>query len=157
MSIVFRLITLVSGVASAWTLVKTIRKMREETRMSRLTPIVAIGATLLTTLLYLFLTAAAVNWLLVLPLLAVGFLLGLAEGQFTRLYYRSATLVGKRSVGYLVLWGLAYLLTLALAQWGNAGLQAVGVLTMLFGLGMAVGSNYVLLRKQNRLRQAGSA
>jgi len=157
MSIVFRLITLVSGVASAWTLIKTIRKMRQETRMSRLTPIVAIGATLLTTWLYLFLTGAEVNWLLVLLLLALGFLIGLAEGQFTRLYYRNATMVGKRSVGYLILWGLAYLLTMALAQWGDAGLHAIGVLSMMFGLGMAVGSNYVLLRKQSRLRQAGSA
>jgi hypothetical protein len=57
-------------------------------------------------------------------------------------------LVGKRSVGYLILWGLAYLVTMLLSQLGNAALHAVGILTMLFGVGTAVGSNLVLLVKQ---------
>lgn len=145
-------ITFVSGATSLIILAQTIRKLLEETPISILMPIVSIGATAFITLLYLFFTGAPINWLLAAPLLIVGTLIGLGEGQLTRLYYRGSAVMGKRSAGYLILWGLAYLFTLALAQFGSAALHAVGVLTMLFGVGIAFGSNVVLLLKRVRVK-----
>ncbi len=50
------------------------------------------------------------------------------------------------------LWGLAYLLTMALAQTGSAALHAGGILTIMLGLGTAVGSNLNLLVRQSMLK-----
>ena len=147
-NLIAQIITLLAGVFSVVMLVLTIRKMRQETRLSKLAPILAMGVTLLITAVYLVITGAPVNGLLAVLLLILGLAIGLGEGRMTRLYYRGPTLVGKRSVGYLILWGLAYLATMALAQLGNAALHAVGILAMLFGAGAAVGSNLVLLVKQ---------
>ena len=154
MNILSRLVAIASGVVSAWTLLKTIAKTREETRLSRLVPIVAVTATFLTTALYIRLSRATVNGWLVLPVLGLGLLLGLGEGQLTRVSHRGAMLVAKRSGLYLILWGLTYLATLALGQLGDAGMHATGVLTMMLGLGMAAGSNYVLLRKLDSMMHA---
>jgi hypothetical protein len=147
-------LTLVSATVSLLLLVQTIRKMLKESPISRLAPIVAIGATLFTTALYVALTGASVNPQLALPLLGVGLLVGLGEAQLTRLTYRGNTLIVKRSVGYLALWGLAYLLTMGLAQLGSGALHALGILTMVFGAGIALGSNLALLVKQLRVRRA---
>jgi hypothetical protein len=154
MEVISRGITLIAGAFSTLMLILSIRKMRQETRLSRLAPIVAMGTTLLTTAVYLVINGAPVNGLLAGLLLVLGFAIGLGEGQMTRLYYRGKTLIGKRSVGYLILWGLAYLATMLLAQLGNAALHAVGILTMLFGLGTAMASNLVLLLKQMSARPA---
>ncbi len=141
-------VTFLSGALSLVILIQTVRKLRHESAISILMPFVSIGATAFVTLLYWIITGGSINGLIAAPLLVLGLVIGLGEGQLTRLYYRGDAVMGKRSAGYVVLWGLAYLLTMALAQFGSAALHAVGLLTMLFGLGAAVGSNVVLLLKR---------
>jgi|GEM_PF-1090679 len=134
------------------TLVLTIRKMREEMYVPKITPVIVIAITGLAVFVYAMLTRTPINWWLAALLLAVGCLIGWFEGQMTRLYYRGPIIVGKRSVAYLVFWGLAYLLTMALTQTGSTALHAVGVLSMMFGLGIAVGDNLNLLMRQATLK-----
>jgi hypothetical protein len=147
-----RIITFAAGAFSMIMLIQTILKMREETYVPKLAPIITIVTTSFIVVLYVILTGAPINWLLAVLLLSLGLLFGLAEGQMTRLYYRGPIIVGKRSVGYLILWGLAYLMAMALTQTGNAALHAVGVLTMMFGLGTALGDNLNLLVRQSTLK-----
>ncbi len=151
-NLITQIITLLAGAFSLVMLALTIRKMRQETRLSKLAPLVAMGTTLLTTAVYLVITGAPVNGLLAVLLLILGLAIGLGEGRMTQLYYRGPTLMGKRSVGYLILWGLSYLLTTLLAQSGSAAPHAGGILTMMLGLGAAIGSNLLLLVRQFTLR-----
>ncbi len=146
------IITLLAGAFSFFMLVITIWMMRRETRVSRLAPFIAVGTTLLGTFLYVVITRAPVNSILAWGFVGFGFLIGLLQGQSTRLYYRGRTIFGKRSTAYLVLWGLAYLVSLALAHVGNAALYAIGILGMMFGLGTTVGANLNLFVRQLVLR-----
>jgi hypothetical protein len=151
---VARAIAYLSAAVSLVLLVQTVHKLLKEAPVSRLAPIVSIGATLLITFVYVVITGTSVNWWLAALLSVLGLLVGFGEGRLTRLYYRGSTLIVKRSVGYLILWGVAYLLAIALDQLGNAALHAAGILIMVFGLGTAVGSNLVLLVRQVTMRPA---
>lgn len=145
------IITLVASGFSLLVLLVTLWQMHKETRVSKLAPFIAIAITLLTTLVYVFITGASVNWTTASVLVALGFLIGLGQGQATRVYYRGTQIVAKRSIGYLVLWLLAYLVTIGLAQLGNGLLHAVGILGMVFWTGAAVGANLNLFVRQTFL------
>jgi hypothetical protein len=147
-----QVVTLGAGGFSALMLIITIWMLRRETRISRLAPLIAIGATLLSTILYLLITQAPVNSILALGFVGFGFLIGLLQGQSTKIYFSGKAIFGKRSTAYLVLWGLAYLVTLALSHLGNAALYAFGILGMMFGLGTTVGANLNLFVRQLFLR-----
>ncbi len=147
-----RAVATMSAAVSLMLLVQTVRKLLKEAPVSKLAPFVSIGATVFITFLYVIITGTGVNWWLATLLFLLGLLIGLGEGRLTRLHYRGSTLIAKRSVGYLILWGAAYLLTIALDQLGNAALHAAGILLMAFGLGTAVGSNLVLLYRQMTIR-----
>jgi hypothetical protein len=148
MDTVARAVTYISALVSLAALVQTVRKLVKEAPVSRLAPLVSIGATLVTTALYVLITGSPVNWWGAIVLFLLGIVIGYGEGQLTRLYYRGETLIVKRSVGYLIVWGAAYLVTLALDQLGNAALHAVGVWILAFGVGTAISSNLVLLARQ---------
>jgi hypothetical protein len=147
-TMVAQIITLVAVAFSLVMLLITFWQLTRETRLSTLAPVLAIATPLLTTLVYVFVTSASVNWLTAGVLAAIGFLVGLGLGQTTQLYYRGRLIYGKRNAGYLVLWGLAFIFTVALAQTGSGLLHAGGILIMMFGVGTAVGANLVLLFKQ---------
>lgn len=134
-------------------LLLSIRKMSEEVYVPKIAPLIVIGITALAAFAYVTLTRAQINWTIAMLSIGGGFLIGGMEGQMTRLYYRGPIIVGKRSVGYLIFWGLAYLLAMALTSTGNGTLHAAGVMTLMFGLGIAVGDNTTLLFRQMFLKR----
>lgn len=138
-------------------LLLSINKMRKEMYTPRWAPLILIAVTVLTVLLYVWLTAASVNWLLAAVLLGVGLVIGLGQGQMTRLYYRGPLIFGKRTKGYLLFWGVAYFASLLLTQSGIAAAHALGVLGMMLALGVAVGDNLNILARQARLRPPPTA
>lgn len=146
-------VALGAGVFSMIMLLASITKMRQEMYVPLSAPVIAIAVTGLAAGIYIALTGAQVNWALAGLVLAAGAVIGLIEGRVTRLYYRGPIIFGKRSTAYLVIWGLAYLLTLLLSQIGSALMQAVSVLVLAFGLGMALGDNVTLLIRQATLKR----
>jgi hypothetical protein len=150
-------VTLGAGVFSLIMLLASIRKMGQEMYVPVSAPFVAIAVTALAVGIYIALTGAQVNWQAAALVMGAGFFIGLLEGQLTRLYYRGPIIFGRRSAGYLALWGLAYLLTLALSQIGSETLQAAGVMVLVFGLGMAMGDNINLLVRQAVLKSPNPA
>ncbi len=152
-----RLVAFGSSVFTVITLLLTIRKMRQEMYVARITPLIIVLVTGFAVGIYILLTGTAINWLLAGVLLAAGFVIGVMEGQMTRVYYRGPIIVTKRSVAYIVFWGLAYALTMALSQTGSVSLHVAGVLSMLFGLGLALGDNLNLLVRQSLLKPAAVA
>lgn len=146
-----RIVALGAGAFGFIMLLLSIRKMRQEMYVPRWAPLILIGVTVVTVFLYVWLTAAPVNWLLALALLAVGLVIGAGQGQMTRLYYRGPLIFGKRTTGYLLFWGIAYLASLLLTQSQIAAAHALGVLGMMLSLGVAVGDNLNILFRQSRL------
>ncbi|MSP22395.1 MAG: hypothetical protein EXR66_05195 [Dehalococcoidia bacterium] len=125
--------------------------------MARWQPVVfGFGATALASLVYLWLLQPPINLRLAVPLLGVGLVLGLLQGWQTRLYWEGRELIAKRTAFYLMLWGLAFVATQALAQLQNTALHAVGLLTMMLTLGVAAGSTTNLLLRQSVKRMRGA-
>lgn len=152
-----RVVALGSGAFGFLMLLLSINKMRKEMYTPRWAPLILIGVTVLTVLLYVWLTAASVNWLLAAVLLGVGLVIGLGQGQMTRLYFRGPLIFGKRTKGYLLFWGMAYFASLLLTQSAIAAAHALGVLGMMLALGVAVGDNLNILARQARLRPPPTA
>ena len=146
-----RFVALGAGAFGFIMLFLSIRKMRQEMYVPRWAPIILIGVTAFTVMLYVWLTAAPINWLLAVALIALGLVIGAGQGQMTRLYYRGPLIFGKRTTGYLLFWGIAYFASLLLTQSGIAAAHALGVLGMMLALGVAVGDNLNILFRQGRL------
>jgi hypothetical protein len=147
---------LVSGVPALAILISvilTIRKMREEMYVPRSAPLIAILITGVAVLLYMVLTGTQLNPAVAVPVGVCGLILGLIEGRATQLYYRGPIVVGKRTVGYLVIWGIAYILTLLLAQLQVAAFYAAGMMVLIFGFGVALGDNLMLLARQGAVKR----
>lgn len=147
------IITVASAFASGLLIIKTLRDAIKERVISTLAPIVSILATILITVIYILLTGAQINWLVGVPVFVLGAVFGRGQGAATRMYYRGNVVFGKADLRYLLYWGSAYLVTLIMGQLGNVTLQAVGIMTMLFGLGVAVGANLVLLTRRLTLKR----
>lgn len=147
-----RVVALGAGAFGFLLLLLSINKMRKEMYTPRWAPLILIAVTALTVAVYIWLTGASVNWLLAAVLLGVGLVIGLGQGQMTRLYFRGPLIFGKRTKGYLLFWGIAYFASLLLTQSGIAAAHAVGVLGMMLALGVAVGDNINILLRQARLR-----
>lgn len=146
-----RLVALGAGAFGFIMLLLSIRKMRQEMYVPRWAPMILIGVTVFTVLLYVWLTAAPINWTVGLALLGIGLVIGAGQGQMTRLYYKGPLIFGKRTTGYLLFWGIAYFASLLLTQSGIAAAHALGVLGMMLSLGVAVGDNLNILFRQSRL------
>jgi len=151
------LVALGAGAFGFIMLLLSIRKMRDEMYVPKGAPLILIGVTAFTVLLYIWLTAAPVNWWLALALFGIGLIIGAGQGQMTRLYYRGPLIFGKRTTGYLVFGGIAYFASLILTQSGIAAAHALGVLGMMLALGVAVGDNLNIIFRQTRLRRPPTA
>ncbi len=147
-----RVVALGAGAFGFIMLFLSIRKMRQEMYVPRWAPLILIGVTIFTVMLYVWLTAAPINWLIAAALIAIGLVIGAGQGQMTRLYFRGPLIFGKRTTGYLLFWGIAYFASLLLTQSGIAAAHALGVLGMMLALGVAVGDNLNILFRQGRLR-----
>lgn len=141
------------GAISLVLMIFSVRQMRRESIASRTAPIYGMIFPAIMTLVFMFIADVPLNLSTAAVALGVGFIVGLVEGQFTRLYYRGNLLVLKRNGFYFVLWGLTYLLTLLLAQTEDATLTAGGIMAMILGSAIAVGSNLNLLLRQSTMRQ----
>lgn len=134
-----------------------ITRMRRPTLMRWFAPLLGMGMSALGSGVYLLVMQPPVNLRVAGPLLAIGLLLGFLQGWQTKLYWDNERLMGRRTVLYLGLWGFAYLATQGLAQLQNAALHAVGVLTMMMTVGVALGSNLNLGLRQAWMRSRGSS
>ena len=157
MDLTFQIIGLVAGAFSFVMLIAALRGLRRERRASRGAPVSGIFSATLLTGLFILVVGVPMNWFVALPLLGFGFFVGLLEGQFTRLYYRGPILTMKRGALYFILWGMTCLLTVLFALTRSSVLTAGGILAMIFGLGVAIGSNLNLLFRQSRMRPTSAA
>lgn len=134
-----------------------ITRMRRPTRLRWFAPFLGMAMSVLGSLGYLLVMRLPVNPRIAGPLLAIGLVLGFLQGWQTRMYWENQGLMGRRTILYMGLWGFAYLTTQGLAQLQNAAMHAVGMLTMMFTVGIAIGSNVNLALRQFWMRSRGPA
>jgi hypothetical protein len=133
-------------------IVTSIRRMRRPVPARWSTPILGLATTLAGTGVFWLFVEPRVNPALMLPLLLVGLAIGLLQGLQSSVYREHGGLIVRRTTAYMVLWGLAFVATLALGQIQQAALQALGALTVVFTLGIAVGANITLGVRQAAAR-----
>lgn len=146
---------IVAGAISAALLLWAIRTMRRPCPIRWHTPMLGLAMSLVGTAAYLALVNPRVAWLWAGLLLILGCGLGYLQGRQTRLFWKEEGVWGERSMVYMWLWGAAYLATQGLGQLQNALLYAVGVLTLFFTLGIAIGSNLNIAVRRGRLAREG--
>ncbi len=86
-----------------------------------------------------------------------GMAFGYLWGKASNMYQKGDILVIKRTVLHLGFWAVSYTLTHLLSALLPASIAAVGMATMFFSTGSAVGMNTNLILRQRKLAQAPSA
>jgi hypothetical protein len=152
-SLLVNIFTLLVSIFSFVMVIKSARRMRLEARVTYRAPLIAILTTTISTFLYIAITQATLNAVLASVMLLVGAFLGLLQGRASKLYYQGTNKMIKRNTLYLLIWGLAYVLTMLLSLTGSRVFQASGIMLLLFGFGLAFTSNFVLLLRQLSMRQ----
>lgn len=150
MALVFRVIgylSLLILLISFYFMVRTLRRGRKVTRRSLIIPI-------LMSVLFLVVYGAVLNHpepsVLSALLMALGLVFGVIWSRATTLTARGTDVYGRRSVGYVVIWGLSIAVTQAATLMAPSW-AAYGMSTIYFSTGLAMGTNASLLIKRSRL------
>lgn len=147
MDTIFQTISLVSAVIIAGITLVALFASNKERCLNPLTLLFSIVIVSLMLPVFVFLSHAQLNLLLSLPLLAFGFIVGLAWGLTTRVYYKYGRVVGKPSLLALGVWGGSYFLSQVSNLFGSPILSALGLVPLLFTTGTQVGrDSNILLR-----------
>lgn len=86
-------------------------------------------------------------------LLVLGLLIGIWQSRTTALTVQGSRVLGKRSVWFLVIWGISFTLTQLLALFGRSEWASYGLLTIYLSTGLSVGANLGLFfRRQQALK-----
>ena len=129
-----------------------IRQVRRPSPLRRWTPVIGLVMAPLGMLLNVVILRQAApgraGWLAGI----VGVLFGIAWDRTTRIEVADGGLIARRSVLYLVLWGIAYAITQILVSVTVAGWVSAGLLSMCFATGTAIGMNVDLLTRYRRAR-----
>lgn len=129
-------------------MIKTLRRPKPVTFRSL---VIQIALPLLVLLVYSLLLHVSVNPVLAWPLFAAGLVIGVLWGQTTRLNLKKGRVYGKRSVWYLVVWAVTFSVTQGLSLMQRRGLVAVGLATMYFSTGLAIGTNVSFMYRRWKL------
>jgi hypothetical protein len=129
-------------------MIKTLRRPKPVTFLSL---VIQMALPLVVLLVYSFLLQVQVNILLAWPLGLAGLILGVIWGQTTKLSVTRGKVHGKRSVWYLVIWALTFSVTQVLSLMQRRGIVALGLATMYFSTGLAIGTNVSFMYRRWRL------
>ncbi|MEN8614063.1 zinc ribbon domain-containing protein [Dehalogenimonas sp. THU2] len=130
---------------SVFAIVRTVGKPRPLVASGLLTQMLFSAAFLV---LYRFLLNLGEPTLLSWGLLGAGLLGGAFQGFTTRIDVNGDKITAKRSVVYLIIWGLSFSATQALAMLGQDTIAAYGLSSVYLATGMAIGMNGTLLARR---------
>jgi hypothetical protein len=148
METLLRLVTFLCTLFSLLMTAIVLFTYRRERRVGVLSTLLSVALSLLMLGVFVLLSGACLNWLVALPALALGLLVGFVRGMATRLYYRDGWVVGRNSMLFLLGWGASLVLAQVLTLLGSALLASLGLLGLFLGTGTQVGIGVnVLLRR----------
>ena len=119
-------------------------QMRKEAWLKPLQSVIMLVSFTVPTILLLTASGGMVNYTLGAGFLGLGLIIGLIIGLRLKLRSASGGVRGKRSRFPTFMWGLPGLVTPLLARTGSPALYALGLMGVLFGLGLVVGSEGIL-------------
>jgi membrane protein CcdC involved in cytochrome C biogenesis len=133
-----------------------IRGLRKQRRLTQKSLIIQMLFSPIFLLVYSLLLKVPVSQTIATTLLIVGLVIGVLWGNTTRLQYRDNQVFGQRSIWYLVIWALSFSITQVLALIARSGIVAIGLSTMFFSTGGAIGMNAYLLYRYSRMVSHGT-
>lgn len=87
-------------------------------------------------------------------LIGIGLLIGGLQSRTIALTVREKSVLGKRPVWFLVIWGISFTITQLLALFGRGDIASYGLLTIYLSTGLTVGANMGLFfRRQQSIRR----
>ena len=118
--------------------------MRKEAWLKPLQSVIMLVSFTVPTILLLNASGGMVNYTLGAGFLGLGLIIGLIIGLRLKLRSASGGVRGKRNRFPVFMWGLASVATPLLARTGSPALYALGLMCVLFGLGLVAGCEGVL-------------
>jgi hypothetical protein len=152
-----RIIGVLSIPVVAFGLWMVVRQVRRPSRLRGWTPICGlvmapIGMVLNIVILHQAAPGAS-GWILG----AAGLVFGVAWDRTTRIEWHDDRVIARRSALYVVLWALSYAITQILTALTDARWVSIGLATLCFATGTAIGMNLDLLWRWSRVRKVSSA
>ncbi|MHB8868998.1 MAG: hypothetical protein ACYC6T_17610 [Thermoleophilia bacterium] len=136
-------------VLSVWLLVRTVKR---ESRLRLRSLVLPLATTVLVPIMYVAMLGTDPPTLLSGALLVVGLAIGVLWANTTTLTLRGREVYGVRSVAYLFVWGLTFVLSQALALGTGTEVLRYGLSTLYFSMGISLGTNGNLLFRRSQVR-----
>ena len=133
-----------------------IRSLRRDQRLTSRSLITQMLVSLVFIIAYALLLRVSVSLALSTPLLVLGLILGVLWNRTTHLRLQKGEVFGRRSIWYLVIWGLSFSITQLMALTASAEIVSYGLSTVYFSTGLAIGTNGSLLFRRWRLISSGA-
>lgn len=146
-----RLISFISIPILLLTIRGLIRQTGKEQPISKISPIISIVLSMLMLVLNIIFLRKANPSFLGTALLIFGIGLGIPSSRSTKLKINQGRLIGKRSILYLIFWGISYAVTQLLSLFAPAAVVASGLSAMFFSTGVTFGTNGDLLYRMRRI------
>ncbi len=134
---------------SVWLLVRSVKRQNRLRLRSLVVPLVT---TVLVPLAYVAILGADPPRLVSGALLVLGLGVGVLWANTTSLALREGQVYGVRSVGYLFVWGLAFILSQALVLGATAEVVRYGLSTLYLSMGVSLGTNGNLLYRRFKVQ-----
>ena len=134
-----------------------IRNLRRGRHLTIRSLIIPILMSILLLGVYYYLLGTAGLTAISIGLMVLGFILGMLWSRTTKLSIKGNSVHAKRSIGYLVIWGISIVITQFMAVAATPELASYGVSTIFFSTGLAVSNNAgLLVRRQQNLKRTKS-
>jgi len=145
------LMTLIGVTTSLFVFLLTIISafaLRKPRKISILGTLISGLIALLALLIVLLLSGMRINWLLAVPTLFFGMLIGFLRGQFVKFRMLGKQVIAYNSILIIILWGFSLGISLLLGLLDPFLLASLGLLPVFFssGLQMGISTNFFLRR-----------
>ena len=155
MDIVFKIIGFLSIPLLIFSIIMMVRSLKKERTITIRSLLLQVVISLAMLIIYstLLKVDPPTGWSWVL--IATGLLIGGLQSRTTALTVQGDKVLGKRSVWFLVIWGISFTITQLLALFGRAEIASYGLLTIYLSTGLSVGANLGLFFRRQQVLQTG--
>jgi hypothetical protein len=149
---IFQFIKYISLIISILLVIRMVRKYRRIRAVSKKNCLIGIVFPILILLVYSVIIGTSLPPVFLFLLFGLGLILGLIQGQKTKVWIENRLPRARNTVWFLVIWALSYALTHVLMVAGSAMSMNVGIGTMSLTTAVALGTQGIILVRLSRLK-----